>query len=147
MPEAVPGADLERILRRSRTIAVLGAHPKPSRPAFYVADYLHRQGYRVLPVNPRFEKRVLWDGEARPALADLREPVDVVVVFRRSEHVPGHLDDILAMDPKPEAVWLQQGIRNDDAATRLESEGIDVVQDACMLVEHRRFGLSPLSHA
>ena len=144
--EAAPTHDLERILRDAHTVAVLGAHPVTGKPAFYVPDYLKRQNYRVLPVNPHHQGETLWDRAPAATLAELDEPVDVVVVFRRSEAVPGHVDDILAMQPRPKVVWLQLGIRNDEAARRLEDVGITVVQDACMLVEHRRFGLDPVSH-
>lgn len=147
MPHAERDPELETILRESRTVAVLGAHPEPDRPAFYVPDYLHRQGYRVLPVNPEYPDALLWNETPSPTLRELDVPVDVVVVFRRAEHLPGHVDDVLAMDPKPKTVWLQQGIRHAEAAERLEAEGVRVVQDACMLVEHRRFGLDPMSHA
>lgn len=130
-----------RILAEARTIAVLGAHDDPSRPACYVPDYLHSQGYRVLPVNPRLVGRQLWGEPVRATLAELKETVDVVDVFRRPEFLPGHEADILAMDPGPAVVWLQLGIRHDEFARRLQAAGIAVVQDRCTLADHRRFGL------
>lgn len=139
------GHDREAILREARTVAVLGAHPEEAKPAFYVPDYLQRQNYRVLPVNPDHPGETLWGRTPAATLAELGEPIDVVVVFRRSEVVPAHVDDILAMEPRPTVVWLQQGIRNDVAAGRLEADGIAVVQDACMLADHRRFGLGPVT--
>lgn len=139
-----PTHDLEAILREARTVAVLGAHPDPHRAAFFVPDYLASRNYRVLPVNPDVPDATLWGRTPASTLAELDEPVDVVVVFRRSERIPSHVDDVLAMRPRPRVVWLQQGIRNDEAAARLEAEGIEVVQDACMLAQHRRFRLEPL---
>lgn len=136
--------DLRRILERARVIAVLGAHPSPERPAFYVPAYLHRQGYRILPVNPAQVGTVLWGEPVRAALTDLTEAVDIVDVFRRSDALPGHLDEILAMRPLPQVVWLQSGIRHDGVAERLRAAGMGVVQDRCTLAEHRALGLPPV---
>lgn len=130
-----------RVLEQSRTVAVLGAHPERARPAFYVPDYLAHHGYRIIPVNPGKRGQTLWGEPVRASLAELTEPIDVVNVFRRSEAVPGHLDDILAMKPRPKVVWLQLGIRNDAIARALEAAGIEVIQDRCMLADHRRLGL------
>ncbi|MCB9764113.1 MAG: CoA-binding protein [Alphaproteobacteria bacterium] len=143
MPEWTREPDLRRVLTEARTVAVLGAHPDTSRPAFYVPDYLHSQGYRILPVNARYVGKTLWGEPVRASLAELAQPVDVVDVFRRSEAIPGHLEEILAMRPLPGVVWLQRGIRNDAAAERLLEAGIDVVQDRCMLADHKAFGIGP----
>ena len=134
-------ADLLRILRAARTVAVLGAHHEPSRPAFYVPEYLHAQGYRVLPVNPALVGRSLFDEPVRATLAELPGPVDLVDVFRRGDLVPGHLDDLLAMAPLPKVVWLQLGVRSDETARALEARGVEVVQDRCTLADHRRLGV------
>jgi predicted CoA-binding protein len=126
-------------------VAVLGAHTSPEKPAFYVPDYLAGQGYRIVPVNPAFAgKREAWGEPFRARLDEIAEPVDIVDVFRRSEAVIDHVDEILAMQPLPRLVWLQSGIRNDDAAARLRAAGIDVVQDRCTLADHRRFGIAPI---
>lgn len=131
---------MRRVLEASRTVAVLGAHVEPGKPAFYVPDYLAANGYRVLPVNPGFAGRRLWGEPCRERLADLEGPVDLVDVFRRSEHLPGHLGDILAMEPRPAVVWLQLGIRHDAFAAALIAAGIDVVQDRCTMADHRTLG-------
>lgn len=136
--------DVRRVLAEARTVAVLGAHVEPHKPAHYVPEYLHAQGYRILPVNPVFAGRELWGEPVRRTLAELREPVDVVDVFRLSERVPMHVGDILAMTPRPKVVWLQLGIRNDGAARDLLEAGVAVVQDRCTLADHRRFGLGPV---
>lgn len=135
-------ADVAGILRASRTIAVLGAHDEEWRPAFYVPQYLREQGYRVIPVNPQIAGRTLWDEPVRARLADIGEPVDMVDVFRRSEALPDHLPDLLAMKPAPRFVWFQQGIRNDAVARTLAEAGIIVVQDRCTMADHRRLGLA-----
>lgn len=144
MLRGVSDADeLRRILESSATIAVLGAHWDPARPACYVPDYLHEVGYRVLPVNPAGVGRSAWAGKFVAELTELGEPVDVVDVFRRSELVPQHEAEILAMQPLPKVVWLQLGIRNDAFAARMRAAGITVIQDRCTLAEHRRLGLRP----
>ena len=96
MSEAV-----RRILESARTVAVLGAHPAEHRPAFYVPAYLKAQGYRILPVNPRFAGTALFGETVAASLAELEAPVDLVNVFRRPEHLPQHDDDLRAMQPRP----------------------------------------------
>ena len=141
MPEIKDTAGVRALLEGAKTIAVLGAHSDEARPAHYVPEYLHAQGYRVLPVNPLLEGERLFGEPVRARLDALAEPVDIVDVFRRPEALPAHLDEILAMNPRPRAVWLQQGIRNDAFAQALIREGIDVVQDRCTLADHRSMGL------
>lgn len=128
---------IRKLLRSTETIAVVGASNRVGRPAYYVPQYLARSGYRILPVNPHHVGQSLWNNPVASTLRELEEPVDIVNVFRRSEDIPGHLDDILAMATPPRAVWFQLGIRNDDAAERLERSGIEVIQDSCILIEHR----------
>jgi len=130
--------DLVWILGSSYTVAVLGAHPEEGRPAFYVPAYLQRQGYRILPVNPKYAGQELFGEVVRARLDEIDEPVDVVDVFRGADKLMNHLDEILAMNPLPAVVWLQKGIRNDEFAKALTDAGITVVQDRCMLEEHQR---------
>jgi uncharacterized protein len=131
-------AGLARILREARTVAVVGAKADPSQPAHYVPAYLARVGYRVRPVNPTLVGTRVLEAPVVATLADLPEPVDVVEIFRRPEYLPGHAAEILALPWRPAAVWFQLGIRNDVAAERLARAGIRVVQDRCMMPEHRR---------
>lgn len=133
-------ADIRAILEGSRVVAVLGAHYEPWRPAFYVPEYMRSVGSRIVPVNPALVGRTLWDEPVRGSLTEVGA-VDVVDVFRRSDALMGHLDEILAMNPLPRVVWLQQGIRDDRFAGLLSDRGIDVVQDRCMLADHRHLGL------
>jgi len=128
--------EIRELLSRARTIAVVGIKAGEEEDAHRVPAYLQQQGYRILPVSPKLD-RVL--GEAvRPSLRELREPVDLVNLFRAPQHVPAHAEEILAMSPLPRTVWLQLGIRHDEAAGRLEAAGITVVQDRCIMVDHRR---------
>jgi predicted CoA-binding protein len=131
-------ADLEAILRATRTIAVLGAHDDPARPAHYVPAYMAQQGYRVFGVNPQLAGRDFLGQPIVARLEHLPGPVDMIDVFRRSEHLAAHLDEIVALDPPPACVWLQLGIRDDAFARALEERGIAVVQDRCLMVDHRR---------
>ena len=131
-------AGLTRILREARSVAVLGAKIGAGEPAFYVPAYLQTRGYRILPVNPVLVGQTVLGAAVVGTLADLLEPVDVIDVFRRPEYLPGHAREILALSWRPRAVWFQLGIRHDGAAAELARAGIDVVQDRCMMPEHRR---------
>jgi predicted CoA-binding protein len=133
--------ELREIFTRTRTIAVLGAHTDPVKPAHYVPDYLHGVGYTIYAVNPLFAGRTLWGRPAVATLPDLPEPVDLVDVFRRPEHLPDHIPEILAMQPRPPLVWLQLGISHAEFARTLRDAGIKVIEDRCTLAEHRRLGL------
>jgi predicted CoA-binding protein len=138
MKELTTDAEIRDVLARAKTIAVLGAHRDASRPAHYVPRYLQAHGYRVLPVNAVQAGQQLLGETVRAKLDELAEPVDIVDIFRRADALEAHLPDILAMDPRPGAVWMQLGIRNDSVAARLTAEGIRVVQDRCAKVEHER---------
>ncbi|MFA5552406.1 MAG: CoA-binding protein [Trueperaceae bacterium] len=137
-PDAPPDAELRDLLGSAERIAVIGASTREGRPANYVPAYLAERGYQVVGVNPAAEGETLFGQSVVAALADLSEPVDIVNVFRRNEDIPGHLDDILALNPRPRAVWIQLGLRNDEAAEVLRAAGITVVQNRCLMVEHRR---------
>lgn len=133
--------DVEPLLRRPLVVAVLGCHPHTHRPAHFVPAWLHGQGHTILPVNPRFVGSRLFDHDVVARLDELQVHVDVVDVFRRSDDVPAHLDEILAMRPLPRVVWLQSGIEHDETCARLRAAGIDTVEDRCMLADGRRLGL------
>ena len=131
--------DIVNVLTSNNVIAVIGFHRDSMKPAHYVPEYMHRQGYTVIPVNPALAGRgeSFFGAKAVSTLAEITTPVDVVEVFRRSDKVHEHLDDILSMNPLPRVVWLQLGIRDDEVARQLTERGIDVVQDRCMLADHR----------
>ncbi|RDI95190.1 CoA-binding protein [Meiothermus sp. QL-1] len=128
--------DLRSFLRSARTIAVLGAHPDPQKPAHYVPAYLKQQGYTLLPVNPVYAGQVLWGRRVAARLEELEEPVDILNIFRRSEALMAHLEEIRALQPK--LVWLQSGIRHPAFARALLEVGIPVVEDRCLMVVHRQ---------
>ncbi len=138
---AINDAQVREILKSSPTVAVLGVNDEPEKAAFYVPEYLHDEGYTVIGVNPKLAGRTMFDHAVRTTLAEIPEPVDLVDVFRRPEAIMDHVEDILAMKPRPKVVWFQLGIRNDEAAHVLEAAGITVVQNRCTLADHQRLGL------
>ena len=128
-------AGIRALLERTRRIAVLGIKtPESGQPAYYVAEYAKRAGYEVVPVPVYYPEITEILGEkVYRKLAAIPGEIDMVDVFRRSKDIDAHVDDILAK--RPASVWFQLGIRNDPVAERLAREGIDVVQDRCLLVE------------
>ncbi len=123
------------IMASSHTIAVVGFSSKSHKAGYYVPAYLQEQGYRIIPVNPYLARGL---GEtAYASLRDIPEPVDLVLIFQRSENVPPFVDEAVAIGAQ--AVWMQLGIANATAAARAEAAGLAVVEDACMLVEHKRW--------
>lgn len=127
------------VLREARRIAVLGikTEKQDGQPAYYVPEYLQRVGYEIVPVPVYYPEVTEILGEpVYRRVADIPGEVDLVVVFRRPQDVPPHVPDLL--EAKPTAVWMQAGIRNDEAARRLAQAGIKVVQDRCAMVDHRR---------
>lgn len=126
---------IEHILAKAETIAVVGLSSERYKAGYYVPEYLQGEGYRIIPVNPNLESAL---GEkAYPELAAVPEPIDLVLIFQRSENVPPFVDQ--AIDVGAKMVWMQLGIMNEKAAEKAEMAGLKVVQNACMLVEHRRW--------
>jgi predicted CoA-binding protein len=135
-------AALAALLRRTKTIAVVGIKAGADDDAFRVPRYLQAQGYRILPVSPKLE-RVLGE-RCVPSLAELAEAPELVNLFRASPHIPAHADEILALPRRPLGVWMQLGISNAEASARLAAASIVVVEDLCLMVEHARlFGRQP----
>lgn len=125
---------IEHILRDCQTIAVVGLSSRRERAGYYVPAYLQEHGYRIIPVNPNIK-----DALGEKAYADLYSipvPVDLVLIFRRSQAVPPFIE--AAIDVGAKAVWMQQGIVHVKAAERAQQAGLEVVMNACMMVEHRR---------
>lgn len=135
---------IARIVRQSKRVAVLGmkTEQQSDQPAFYVADYLHRAGVSIVPVPVYYPQVTEILGlRVYRKLVDVPGDIDLVDVFRRPEDITAHVDDILAK--KPKAVWFQLGIENQAAAEKLSEAGIDVVQNRCLMVDHRRFASQP----
>lgn len=125
---------IDRLLRTVETIAVVGLSSEERRAGYYVPAYLQRQGYRIIPVNPYLDEAL--GEEAYPNLHAIPQEVDLVLLFRRSEAVPPIVEQ--AIEIGAPAVWMQSGIVNQEAAERAREAGLDVVMNACMMVEHRR---------
>ena len=132
---AKPCADpITEILKTHKTIAVVGLSSNPMRPSFEVTEYMQAAGYRIIPVNPN-ETEVLGE-KSYARLEDVPERIDIVNVFRRAEDVPRVVESAIRVGAK--VVWMQQGIENEAAAEKARAAGLMVVEDACILVEHRR---------
>lgn len=130
---------LRALLQATRRIAVLGikTEAQAGQPAFYVPEYLAKAGYDIVPVPVYYpEAQTILGRQVYRRLVDIPGEIDMVEVFRRPQDIPQHVDDILAK--KPKTVWLQLGIRNEPVAERLRAAGIKVVQDRCLMVDHRR---------
>jgi len=122
------------LLNKYKTIAVVGLSSNPMRPSFGVTEYMQEAGYRIIPVNPN-ETEVLGE-HSYARLEDVPEKIDIVNVFRRAEDVPPVVESAIRIGAK--VVWMQSGIENEAAAKMAQAAGLVVVEDACILVEHRR---------
>jgi predicted CoA-binding protein len=135
----VSSTDLRELILHTKRIAVLGikTEAQSGQPAFYVPAYLAAVGFDVIPVPVYFpEATEILGKRVYRRLTDIPGQIDLVDVFRRPRDIDAHVDDLLAAEPR--AVWFQSGIRNDAVAARLASAGIKVIQDRCLMVEHRR---------
>ena len=128
--------DLRQLLLDAKTIAVVGLSPNPDRPSNQVAWYLHHQGYRLFGVNPMCPEPEVFGVPVLPSLDQVPEPIDLVDVFRRPEHTPEVARDAVAAGAR--ALWLQLGIRSDEARAVATEAGLRYVEDRCLKVEHAR---------
>ena len=127
---------LRQILREVKIIAMVGASPNWNRPSFFVMKYLQSKGYRVIPVNPQAVGETILGEPVYADLADVPEPIDMVDIFRRSEAVGPIVEQAIAKHAK--VVWMQIGVRNDEAAARAEAAGLKVVMNRCPKIEFSR---------
>lgn len=145
-PYATPSADpsdddLRAILTRTKVIALVGASDDPIRPSHGVLRYLLGRGYRVFAVNPKLAGRTIAGMPVHAHLSDLPEPVDMVDVFRASAALPGLVDEVLAMRPRPAVIWTQLGVRHGAAVAVARAAGLQMVVDRCPRIEiPRLFG-------
>jgi predicted CoA-binding protein len=137
--ESYPDPYLRDILTGVRTIAVVGASPRHERPSHGVMAYLQRRGYRTIPVNPNAAGGTILGETCYATLEDIRDPIDMVDVFRRPEAAGGVVDEAIAIGAK--VVWMQLGVRDDAAAARAEARGLKVVMNRCPAIEIPRLGL------
>jgi predicted CoA-binding protein len=125
--------EIGELLKRARTIAVVGLSDSPLRPSYGVAAYMQQHGYRIIPVNPAI-KGALGE-KAVTSLSEIKEKIDIVDIFRRSEFVPDIVDEAIRL--KLPAIWMQEGVVHEEAAEKARKAGIFVVMDRCILKEHR----------
>ena len=123
-PLSSPDALIRSMLQSCKRIAMVGASDTPTRPSFIVFRYLHARGYDVIPVVS--------------SLADITEPIDIIDIFRSSDAVPAIVDEALALPVLPKVIWMQLGVRHDDAARKAEAAGIAVIMDRCPKIEYAR---------
>ncbi|TVP70047.1 MAG: CoA-binding protein [Rhodobacteraceae bacterium] len=131
-------AMLTDVLKRTKVIAVVGVSMNVVRPSFYVARYLSLKGYRIIPVNPGHAGETLLGETVRATLADCPGDVDMIDIFRRSEHVPPLVDEALAHLPGLRTVWMQIGVSHAGAAATARAQGVDVVENLCPKMEYQR---------
>jgi uncharacterized protein len=125
---------IAELLKSAKTIAVVGLSDSPFRTSYGVSGYMQSQGYRIIPVNPQIQESL---GEkAYATLSEVAEKIDIVNVFRRSEHVPEVVEEAIRL--KVPAIWMQEGVIHEAAAQKARAAGIFVVMDRCILKEHRR---------
>ncbi|MGH6943130.1 MAG: CoA-binding protein [Geminicoccaceae bacterium] len=129
-------AYIKRILREVKTIAAVGMSANDMRPSYFAMLYLQNKAYRVIPINPRYAGEKILGETVVASLADLPAPPDMVQIFRKPEEAPAVVDEAIRAGAK--VVWLQLGIRNDEAARKAEAAGLEVVQDRCPKIEYGR---------
>ncbi|RNB86533.1 CoA-binding protein [Brevibacillus nitrificans] len=126
----------KQLLEEAKTIAVVGLSNKPDRTSYMIADAMQHAGYKIIPVNPVIAGETVLGERVLASLAEIEEPVDIVNVFRKSEDVLPVAEDAKKMKSKPKVFWMQQGISNDEAAALMSADGIAVVNDMCIKVDH-----------
>lgn len=129
---------LRDILKRTQRIAVVGVSLNDVRPSFYVARYLALKGFEVIPVNPGHAGKIAFGQTVVASLADIEGPVDMVDIFRRSEHVPPIVDEALRLFPDLATIWMQIGVWNEEAAAKARARGVDVIMNRCPKIEYQR---------
>jgi hypothetical protein len=136
--DTYPDSYIRGILNTVKTIAVVGISPKDNRPSYFAFKYLQERGYRMIPVNPGQAGERILGQKVYARLSDIPEPVDMVDIFRGSEHALPIVQEALALDPKPKVIWMQLTVRNDDAARLAEAAGLKVVMNRCPKIEYGR---------
>ncbi|MEI9410256.1 CoA-binding protein [Mesorhizobium salmacidum] len=124
------------ILNAVKTVAMVGASANDVRPSYFVLKYLLAKGFSVFPINPGQAGKEILGRMTYARLADIPEPIDMVDIFRNAAAVPGIVDEVLALDPLPKVIWMQLGVRHDEAAARAEAAGIKVVMNRCPKIEY-----------
>jgi predicted CoA-binding protein len=136
--DSYPDSYIRGILNTVKTIAMVGASAKDNRPSYFAFKYLLERGYRMIPVNPGLAGKDLLGQRIYARLSEIPEPIDMVDVFRASQYALPIVQEALALKPMPQVIWMQLGVRNDDAAALAEAGGIKVVMNRCPKIEYGR---------
>jgi uncharacterized protein len=136
--DSYPDSYIRGILNTVKTIAMVGASEKENRPSYFAFKYLLERGYHMIPVNPGHAGETMLGQKIYGKLADIPEPTDMVDIFRGSQYAPAILQEALALKTRPQVIWMQLGVRNDEAAALAEVNGLKVVMNRCPKIEYGR---------
>jgi predicted CoA-binding protein len=136
--DSYPDAYIRGILNTVKTIAMVGISPKDNRPSYFAFKYLLERGYNMIPVNPGQAGKAILGRKVYARLADITEPIDMVDVFRAAQYAPQIVAEALGLEPRPQVIWMQLGVRNDAAAATAEAAGLKVVMNRCPKIEYGR---------
>ncbi len=136
--DGYPDSYIRGILNTAKTIAMVGASAKENRPSYFAFKYLLERGYRMIPVNPGQAGQQILGQTIYARLADIPEPVDIVDIFRASPYALAVVQEALTLKPRPQVIWMQLGVRNDEAAALAEANGVKVVMNRCPKIEYGR---------
>ena len=136
--DAYPDSYIRGILNSAKTIAMVGISPKDNRPSYFAFKYLMERGYRMIPVNPGQAGKTILGQKVYARLSDIPEPIDMVDIFRASEHVLRVVKEAVALQPRPRVIWMQLMVRHDEAAKLAEDAGLKVVMNRCPKIEYGR---------
>jgi uncharacterized protein len=136
--DSYPDSFIRDLLGSVKTIAIVGASHKDVRPSYFVARYLLDKGYCVFPINPGVAGQIVLGQTVYGHLRDVPEPLDMVDIFRTSDAAPAIVEEALALTPRPNVIWMQLGVRNDEAAAAAEAAGLNVVMNRCPKIEYGR---------
>ena len=136
--DSYPDSYIRGILNTAKSIAMVGVSPKQNRPSYFAFKYLLERGYRMLPVNPGQAGQEILGRTVYATLADIDEPIDIVDIFRAPQYAVAIVEEALALDPRPQVIWMQLGVRNEEAAAKAEAAGLKVVMNRCPKIEYGR---------
>ena len=136
--DSYPDSYIRGILNTVKSIAMVGASAKENRPSYFAFKYLLERGYRMIPVNPGHADHEMLGQRIYARLADIPEPIDMIDIFRASQYALGIVQEALALSPRPQVIWMQLGVRNDEAAALAEANGLKVVMNRCPKIEYGR---------
>jgi uncharacterized protein len=136
--DAYPDNCIRGILNTVKTIAMVGASEKQNRPSYFAFKYLLERGYRMIPVNPGHAGKTLLGQKIYARLIDIAEPIDMVDIFRSSQYALPIVQEALSLKPRPQVIWMQLGVRSDEAAALAEANGLRVIMNRCPKIEYGR---------